>query len=338
MNPTRQRTYAVVGTGAVGGFYGALLHRAGFEVHFLLRSDYRHVRRRGLRIQSKHGSFRLRHVHAHDRARHMPRCDVVLVALKATQNGALPSILPHIVKKDGLVLLLQNGLGMERGVAGIVGARRVAGALSFLCSNKQGPGHIRHLDYGALSLAEYSPTGRPRGVTPRLEAVARDFRRAGIEATVLDDLVLARWKKLVWNIPFNGLSVVLNTTTDRIMACPDTRQLALDLMQEVVAAARAAGRRIPPSFVKKMVVDTDKMPPYRTSMMIDFDRGRPMEVEAIFGNPLRAAKKAGAKVPKIEMLYQQLKFLDDEVSGVGCQEGKRQTGAEHSHGAPTPDT
>ena len=140
------RSYAIIGTGALGGFYGARLHRAGAEVHFLLHSDHDHVRRHGLKVQSKNGDFHLPQVNAHGRAEDMPRCDVVLVALKTTHNHLLPGILPHVVKDDGVVLVIQNGLGMEHDVARIVGPARVMGGLSFLCSNKVGPGHIRHLD------------------------------------------------------------------------------------------------------------------------------------------------------------------------------------------------
>jgi 2-dehydropantoate 2-reductase len=303
-------SYAIIGAGALGGFYGARLHRAGMDVHFLLRSDHEHVRRHGLRVESKHGDFILPEVNAYGRVEDVPRCDVVLVALKTTQNHNLPALLPPVLKDDGFVLIIQNGLGMEDAVARIVGPQRVVGGLSFLCSNKVGPGHIRHLDYGAVAFAEYSPEGHPRGITDRLRALGGDFERAGIEVELIDDLILARWKKLVWNIPYSGLSVVLNATTDELMKNSATHELAVKLMREVVAGAAAIGRTIPDTFIEKMLRDTDKMPPYRTSMKIDYESRRPMEVESIFGNPVRAARAAGKELPRIEELYQQLKFLD----------------------------
>lgn len=307
------RSYAIIGTGALGGFYGARLHRAGLDVHFLLHSDHEHVRRQGLKIDSKHGDFVLPKVNAYGRAEDIPRCDVVLVALKTTQNHRLPTLLPPVLKEDGVVLIIQNGLGMENAVAQIVGPQRVMGGLSFLCSNKVGPGHIRHIDYGAVALAEYSLEEKPRGITDRLRAVGNDFGHAGIEVELIEDLILARWKKLVWNIPYSGLSVVLNATTDELMKNSATRELVVKLMREVVAGAASVGRAIPNSFVEKMLKDTDKMPPYRTSMKIDYENRRPMEVESIFGNPVRAAKAAGTELPRVGMLYQQLKFLDEKI-------------------------
>lgn len=304
------RSYAIIGTGALGGFYGAQLQYAGIETHFLLHSDYEHVRRHGLRCDSINGDFVLPEVHAYDDVRKMPRCDVVCVALKTTQNHLLPELLPGLVKDDGVVLVMQNGLGVEDEVARIVGADRVVGCLCFLCSNKVEPGHICHLDYGYVRLGEHTADGRAGGVTARLQAIASDFERAGIEAIAVEDLRAARWHKLVWNIPYNGLSVVLRATTDRLMAETHARALVEALMREVVTAAGACGRTITPEFVQKMLDDTLRMKPYKTSMMLDFEAGRAMEIEAIYGNALRAAQAAGATTLLLETLYRQLKSLD----------------------------
>src|SRR5437667_11286594 len=110
----------------------------------------------------------------------MRKCDVLCVCLKTTQNYVLPELLPTVVKDTGGVLVMQNGLGNEDRVAGIVGAQRVVGCLCFLCSNKVGPGHIRHLDYGFVVLGEFAT----RGVSDRLRAIAGDFERAGISTQI----------------------------------------------------------------------------------------------------------------------------------------------------------
>src|SRR5258706_13670808 len=122
--------------------------------------------------------------------------------------------MPAFDKDSGDMHVMQNGLGNEDRVAGIVGAERVAGCLCFLCSNKVGHDHIRDLDYGFVVLGEFATCG----VSDRLRAVAGDFERAGIAAQVTDDLRAARWQKLAWNIPYNGLSVILNANTDALMA------------------------------------------------------------------------------------------------------------------------
>jgi 2-dehydropantoate 2-reductase len=302
----QQRSYAIIGTGALGGFYGARLQHTGCDVHFLLHSDFEHVRQHGLICESKDGDFTLPKVNAYHDARDMPKCDVVCVCLKTTQNHLLPQLLPPVVKDDGVVLVMQNGLGIEEQVAEIVGAQRVMGGLCFLCSNKVGPGHIRHLDYGHIGLGEFAV----RGVSDRGRAIAGDFQRAGIATELNENLAVVRWQKLVWNIPYNGLSVVLDANTDELMKNPDARRLVEQIMREVVADARACGATLPEQIVAKMLSYTDQMIPYRTSMKIDYDERSPMEVEAIFGNPLRAAEKADAKSPLLDQLYCQLKFLD----------------------------
>ena len=306
-----QRRYAMIGTGGLGGFYGGRLARAGCDVHFLLHGDYEHVRDHGLRVDSVEGGFVLPNVHAYGRAADMPRCDVVAVALKTTANDMLPELLEPVIVDDGVVLVLQNGLGVEEQVAGIVGPDRVMGGLCFLCSSKVGPGHIRHLDYGYITLAEYDSQARPKGITARMRAIGGDFQAAGIRINYAEDLVLARWKKLIWNIPFNGLTVLLDATTDRIMANEHSRALAEGLMREVAAAAHAAaGRDIPEAFIRSQLDDTAKMAPYSPSMLLDCRAGRPMEIEAIFGAALRAAAAAGCPSPRIEAMYRLLKFMD----------------------------
>lgn len=304
------RSYAILGTGGMGGFYGACLQKAGLEVHFLLHSDYEYVRQHGLVIESKNGNFTLPYVNAYRDVAEMPPCDVVAITLKTTNNHLLPQLLPKVLKENGVVLVLQNGLGVEDEVAQIVGAERVMGGLCFICSNKVGPGHIHHFDYGEIRLGEYAANYQPQGTTARLRQVASDFEKMGIPIYLAEDLLLARWQKLVWNIPFNGLSVVLNAQTDEIMADRYSLSLVEQLMAEVVAGAKSCDRTIAKSFVDMMIEYTIKMNPYRPSMKIDWDECRPMEVETMFGNPVRFAQNRGVYLAKIAMLYQQLKFLD----------------------------
>lgn len=309
----KKLTYAILGTGALGGYYGACLQRSGLEVHYLLRSDYDHVRQHGLKIDSQDGDFTLPEVNAYNDPRDMPRCDVVLVCMKTTDNHQLPDLLPAVVKDDGVVVVMQNGLGVENQVADIVGPDRVMGCLCFLCANKIGPGHIHHIDYKAIRLGEHTADATPGGITDRLTQIAEDFKKANIPATACDDLILARWMKLVWNIPYNGLSVVLNSTTDRLMADPRTRTLVEELMREVQAGAATAGRAISEEHIQTMLTNTEKMAAYKPSMLLDFELGRPLEIEVMYAAPLRVADHHGLRLPRIEMLYQQLQFLDPKA-------------------------
>jgi 2-dehydropantoate 2-reductase len=307
---SENRSYAILGTGALGGFYGARLQQAGIDVHFLLRSDYEYVKKHGLFIESPDGTFRLPQVNAYRNVHDMPCCDVIVVALKTTQNNLLRQMLPCLVKDNSVVLVLQNGLGVEEEVAGIVGSNRVMGGLCFTCNDKVAPGHFRHLHYGVITLAEYAYDYLACGITKRMLQVKTDFERAGILIQLAEDLLLARWKKLICNIPFNGLTVVLNATIKDLISDVHTRALVEEMMQEMVTVAAAYHRAIADDYIEKRLKYIAKMGPYRTSTKIDFDYRRSLEVEAIFGNPLRAAQQAGIDTPQLAMLYRQLKFLD----------------------------
>jgi 2-dehydropantoate 2-reductase len=189
--------------------------------------------------------------------------------------------------------------------------------MCFVCVHKVGPGHVRHLDFGEVSLGEHTADGSPAGVTPAVAGVADDLAAAGVPVRRLDDLATGRWRKLVWNIPFNGLSVVLDAGTDDLMADPATRALARSLMAEVIGAAGACGHPVPERFADDMLRATDAMTPYAPSMKLDHDAGRPLEIGAIYGAPLAAAGAAGFAMPRTAMLAAQLRFLERVSPGRG---------------------
>lgn len=302
-------TYAILGTGAVGGLYGSFLARSGCRVHFLARSDYAHIRQHGLQVESPWGDFHLPQVHCYSSTMDMPEVDVVIVAWKTTDNAHLAEALEPLCGAETAVLVLQNGWDVERDAAECVGSERVLGGCCFLCCHKAGPGHIRHLDYGRIVFGEYADQARGK-LTPRMRAIARDFSDAGIDIEPSVDLRDARWRKLMWNIPYNGLSVVLNADTQQLMHDPASALLVASLMLEVRQAAEHHGCRIEEEYVDKLLEDTRRMVPYDSSMRLDYRHRRPIEVEAIVGNPLRAAQHTGYHPRQMEMLYHQLCFLD----------------------------
>lgn len=318
--------YAILGSGAVGGLYGGMLARAGHDVHFLLHSDYDHVAEHGLRIDSISGDFVLTSPNIYRDVADMPPCDVVIVALKSTNNHLLARMLPQLVTPHGVVLSLQNGLDVEAASADAVPGHGVLGGCCFLCSNKVGPGHIRHLDFGRIVFGLYGREAEKLtdcdAMRDRGRRILADMTDAGIDAQWTDTLASARWRKLMWNIPFNGLSVVLDAATDEIMASPAARDLADTLIREVYRGAAFCGVSIDEAAIEKTMQHTETMVPYDSSMRLDFLQGRAMEVDAIFGNPLRAvaqqrslSEKASENsphlMPSVAMLYQQLQFLSE---------------------------
>jgi len=199
----RFRSVAIVGAGAIGGYYGVRLALTGCDVRFLLRGDPAAVRARGLELRERDGTRRLAPVAAFGRAEEIGPVDLVVITLKTTANGALPALLPPLLGPTTAVLTLQNGLGNEEQVAAVVGAERVLGGLCYIGVTREAPGVIACFHTpGKLALGEF------RGpATERVRTVAARFAGAGVETRVLDRLAEARWQKLVWNVPYNGLGI-----------------------------------------------------------------------------------------------------------------------------------
>lgn len=315
---------AMVGCGAVGSYYGAMLSRAGREVHFLLRSDYDVVRRNGVKIQSPAGDFVAR-----------PRCarfpeeigqsDVVFIALKTTANDEFAKLLPPLVGPQTAIVTLQNGLGNEEQLARLFPVRQILGGLCFVCLNRISPGVIHHLDHGMIVLGEHQ-----RFPEPRTHDIAGMIRHAGVPCKVTDNLACAHWEKLVWNIPFNGLGVASSAgiealldrqstinhqlssclTTDKLLANTRWEQLVRELMHEVVAAANAQGLGVSESLIEKQIERTRTMGAYKASTLLDFEHGRPLELGSLFLEPLRKAQQAGVAAPRLTSLCEVLQQLN----------------------------
>ncbi len=300
--------YGVIGTGAIGGYYGAKLAQGGQDVHFLFHSDYDYVREHGLRVNSGDGGFHLDHVNAYQDVRQMPKCDVVIVALKTVHEQMLRDMLPPLLTDDTVVLLIQNGMGMEQDVEQMVSGVKLAAGLAFICCSKTHPGVIDHLDLSGLNVGNYNA---PQETIDRMIA---EMVSADIDARNVDYLE-ARWRKLLWNMPFNGLSVALHTDTDALVRNAATRRLLRAMTQEVIEAAHAVGvKGLTDRDADAMIEMTTKMRPYKPSMRLDWDYHRPMEVYYLYTRPIEEARRAGQDMPLHRMLEAELKFMEEEYN------------------------
>jgi len=316
----------VVGCGAVGSFYGAKLAYAGSEVHFLLRSDFDIVRRKGVFIRSPRGDF-----HVQPKCARQPNeigpCDLVLIGVKTTANETFARLLPPLVGPRTAVMTLQNGLGNEEQLAQLFPIEQILGGLCFVCLNRIEPGVIHHIDHGQVVIGEFQ-----RWPEPRTHDIATLFRNAGVPCSVTDNLARAHWEKLTWNIPFNGLGVAgaaglepLTTsnprsnipaklgpclTTDKLLADPAWAGMVRELILEIVHAAAALGYNLSETLVDKQVERTLTMGAYKASTLIDFERGQPLELRSLFLEPLRHAQNADVPVPRLKALCHVLGKLD----------------------------
>lgn len=292
------RRVGVVGSGAIGLYYGGRLAEAGGDVSFLARSDFEGIEENGIRTESVAGDFHLPDAKAFRRPQDIGPVDLVIVSWKATANDALATVLPPLLHAGTQVLTLQNGLGNCESIAKIVGAERVCGGLCFVCINRIAPGMVSHTSGGRLTIGEFAP-----GIPGRAEAMAARFRAAKIPSAATDDLLKAQWEKLIWNVPFNGLSVAEGgKDTKELLADPRIEAEIRTLMHEVINAAQAQGISLDESLVEKNIGRTRPMDAYRPSTMIDFMEGRELELVPIWGEPLRRARQAGVAMPALVRL------------------------------------
>lgn len=315
---------AVVGCGAVGCYYGAKLAKTGEEVHFLIRSDWESITQNGVRIISDEGN-----VLANPMLALVPEeigpAELVIVALKSTANHRLKELIAPLIGPTTTILTLQNGLGNEAALAELFGPERVLGGLCFVCLHRIGPGIVHHFAYGKVAIGEFA--GLP---SERTHAVARYFRNAGLKVQVTDNLDRARWEKLVWNIPFNGLGVAaaagydamisnevpeeFNTwdtfATDQLLADARWEALVRELMEEIIATARELGHAVPESFAEQQINLTRGMGSYRPSTLVDYEAGKPLELESMFLEPLRIAHATGLESPRLTALCRVLERMN----------------------------
>ncbi len=315
---------AMVGCGALGSWYGARLARAGREVHFLMRGDLAAVRERGLRIESPEGDFTLRPP-IHEDPESIGVADLVCIALKTTANDRCAQLVAPLVGPNTRLLCLQNGLGNCERMAATFNPAQILAGLCFVCINRTAPGVVRHIAYGKIVLGEFAapPSGRTRDI-------AGLFEDAGVPCVVTANLPRALWEKLVWNIPFNGLGVAAAAgwqafddgtiptshavgepwPTDRLLADARWLRATRELMAEVIASAQAKGLGMEADLAERMIANTHRMGPYRASSLIDFERAQPMELEAMFLEPLRQARAAGVPTPRLAALCAVLAQLE----------------------------
>jgi 2-dehydropantoate 2-reductase len=295
----------IVGTGALGGWYAALLAEAGHEVHCLARSDFEVIQKNGLTIHNKGQERIVRVASASPDAVSIGPCDLIVVTIKSTSNPALPALVSPLLGPATVVVTLQNGMGNVEALAKLLPVEQVVAGLCFVCINRLAPAVID------TSLAGYVRMAAAIGpINAAVETCVTTFAAAGVDCQAEASLESVLWKKLCWNIPFNGLSIAGGSiTTDLILANPALNERANILMKEVQAAAIARGHSFDDTHIKRQFVVTVGMGRYRPSSLIDFVEGRDVEVEGIWGEPLRRGLAAGVKMPETEKLVAEIKAL-----------------------------
>ena len=304
------QSVAVIGAGAVGAFYGSMLQRHGLSVEYQSAMMAK-AKVRTLTVNSVWSDYKLP-VSCFARSELMQPADLVIVSLKVLPSIDPFSLVTPVLKKKSIILLLQNGINEEERYTSYYKKTHfrpiLLGGLAFTCINRINAHQISHIDYGRINIAAQKTEHRTFA-----RQVTRLFQEAGITTDYLPDLRRARFEKLLWNVPYNSLSVLLNTMADQIVENPHTLSLSVQMMKELQAIAKAEGINLPAAMLDRMVKHTQNMKPYKTSMLLDYEAGRPMEIDSILGQPLILAKRAKVAAPAIQMAYDMLHFYEHSL-------------------------
>ena len=300
---------AVVGTGGVGGYFGARLAQGGHSVVFVARGEHlAAIRSRGLEIRSPAGDFTVTPAEATDTIPSIGPVDLVLVAVKAWQVPEVAAPIATLLGHDGSVLPLENGIEAVDQLAAVIGAPRVLGGLCRILVKLAAPGIVHHLGIDPqIELGE-----RRGGSGERAARVLEALRSApGVAARIPEDIDRALWEKFLFIDPLGNVGAFSGKPVGGLRTDPALRELLVAAMREVVALARARGIALPEDAVDRTMRFVDGMPEDATaSMQRDILAGRPSELESMAGAVVRLGAAAGIAVPAHERLYSALLPLE----------------------------
>lgn len=299
----------IVGAGAIGSFYGAILKRAGCRVGLVLRSEYDAVAANGIQIDSPLGDLSFRPddlLRDGDELEIAP--DYLILCVKVLPGVDRAALVKPWMGKSTRLVLIENGLDIERELAEAYPDNPLISCLAFIAVSRIAPGRVDHKAYGKLVMGRY-----PQGIDDNAQALSALFTEGGISIDLTEQVVGERWRKCLWNTPFNPLSVLANGADTRTMLETEGGEaLIRAMMQEVSAVAEADGHPLPQDMIDKNISGTRKMPPYKNSMALDYLNNRPIELDAVLGNVVAIAHRHNVPVPHLTTVLVALKMREPQ--------------------------
>lgn len=297
----------MVGAGGVGAYFGGRLAQAGMDVSVLCRSNYEQVRKNGFKVKSIAGDFSFKPVGVYRSCDEYPdTADYVIVTTKVLPDIDVVKIIEAAVKPGTMIVLIQNGIEIEPDIAKAFPDNELVSSIAYIGVFQIEDGEIEHQAAGRLKMGVYKG-----GSSEKMDLLNANFNKAGVECEVVEDIEFFRWVKLVWNIPYNPVSVLGGGVDTKVISTTKALEdLCAELMKEVCAVAKARGIHLPEDIIQKNLEYTRGFPPYKTSMLLDFENKRPLEVEAIVGKVVRIAREEKVAVPHMETIYALLSSVD----------------------------
>lgn len=303
----------IVGAGAIGALFGSALARQGAQVSVVCRSDFDHVARHGYNIRS--GLLGDHTFRPHAVLREVAQCaqppDYLILTVKVLQGVDRAALIRPAVGPRTVIMLIENGIDIEAEITDAFPANELLSALAFIAIGRTGAGDIHHQSHGSLVIGRY-----PSGVTPAAQTIAALFEASKIDIKLTDNVVGARWQKALWNAVFNPISILGGVLdTQSMLRTPEDQEFIRRAMLEVNAVAASGGYGKPLQFIDQLIAGTRTMPAYKTSMALDFEARRPLELEAILGNVVRTGRANGVAMPALETIYALARMVAEKATG-----------------------
>ncbi|MDD5434596.1 MAG: ketopantoate reductase family protein [Nitrospira sp.] len=282
----------IAGAGAVGGYYGAMLHKAGHKVSYLVTPrSFDVIHENGLTVKSKGEVWKF-HPDVSINPETLTPCDLIIIAVKRNDTDKLLNTLKPIVNKRTVILPLQNGIDSEEEILRYLPGSRVLGGIAFIGVRLEATGVVVHEGAGSLSIGELDGNE-----SELVQTIVKMFKDAGVPAKLSRDIYKGKWQKLCWNAVFNPLSVIMNGNIGYILDSKDALDVGYQIFSEIRVVAEKKGILIDEGLLDEHIKVTQNLREYHTSMYQDFVKGKPTEIDYFNGYVCREGNKFNVPTP-----------------------------------------
>ncbi|WP_174731331.1 ketopantoate reductase family protein [Mesobacillus harenae] len=297
----------IMGTGAVGAFFGSLLSSAGHEVTFIARgSSLEKMTENGLHVY-KDEELIVVSEHFTDDVKELSNAELVLFCVKSGDTEEAAQQINAACGPDTFILTLQNGVSNEEVLVSVFGEERVFSAATYVQAKSVSPGIFRQNGFYQLVIGGLGSDSESKS-----QLFTQVFEQANIPAKTVSDILRNKWKKYIWNVTFNPLSAVANASVGDMLGSPHLRKLAEGIGNEVLAVANKLGYSFPQEFLENLFITSERAKDHQTSMLQDLKNGKKLETDALTGYLIRKAEKTNVQVPLTNTIHGLLKFAEEQ--------------------------
>ena len=296
---------AVMGAGAVGGYFGGVLAKSGADITLIARGKHLEImKEKGLLVKSYKGDFKV-DIKAASDPKEVGPVELVIFTVKTYDTEEAIRLCRPMIRENTCILSLQNGVDNDEKIAKEVGWEKVICGVAYIGVSVEKPGVICHSAAGKIALGELD--GR---ITHRIRKIAEMFSVAGIPCEISKDIIKLKWKKLVWNAAFNALTTITKASVAEVLSDAKLMEIAAAAMREVIEVAQKKGIDIDDAAIQDALTLSKNVGDFKTSMLQDFESGRKTEVEALNGIVLRKGREVNVKTPVNQCLYSLVSFME----------------------------